>query len=160
MVVSEMAMFRPRYADKKAYIARRRGNRTMHRVFVSYLVVFGVGFCCAQESKPASWLSLIKAGKCDEARSLCTGWRSSKDIAQLVEAHKCLANVALCGDKDAVTLQANDQGGGTLAGAYKPEAVDEALGHLDQASSWPPKIFRSIRGVSIYWRFPFGIRTW
>lgn len=105
----------------------------MHRVFVPCLVVFGVGLCCAQESKPASWPSLLKGGKCEEARSLCTGWMTSKDTAKLVEAHKCLANVALCGNGDVVTLQANDQGGGTLASAYKPEAVDEALGHLDQA---------------------------
>jgi len=81
----------------------------------------------------------LKDGKCEEARTLCTGWMTSKDNAKLVEGHKCLANVALCGNGDVVTLQANDQGGGTLASAYKADAVDEALGHLNQALTLAPQ---------------------
>lgn len=111
----------------------------MSRIFMPCLVVFGVWLCSAQESKPASWPSLLKDGKCQEARSLCTGWMTSKDTAQLVEAHKCLANVALCSNGDVVTLQGNDQGGGTMTSTYKPAAVDEALGHLDQALKLAPQ---------------------
>jgi tetratricopeptide (TPR) repeat protein len=82
---------------------------------------------------------LVQGGKCEEARRLCTPWTTSKDTAQHVEAHKCLANVALCGNEDVVTLQANDQGGGTMGSAYKPEAVDNALRHLDQALRLAPQ---------------------
>ncbi len=90
----------------------------MSRVFVACLLVLGAGLCWAQESDPGGWPSLLKVGKCEEARSLCTGWLTSKDTAKLVEAHKCLANAALCGNGDAITLQANDQGGGILTGSY------------------------------------------
>lgn len=84
----------------------------MSRALAPCIVVLAVGLCGAQESKPADWASLLKGGKCEEARSLCTGWVASKDTAKLVDAHKCLANVALCGNGDVLTLQANDQGGG------------------------------------------------
>jgi tetratricopeptide (TPR) repeat protein len=111
----------------------------MRRVFLPCLILLVAECCFGQESKPANWQSLVKSGKCEEARTLCTGWMTSKDTAQLVEAHKCLANVALCGKQDAMTLQADDRGGGVLAGAYKPEAVDDALGHLNQALRLAPQ---------------------
>jgi hypothetical protein len=77
----------------------------MSRVFLTYLTAFGVGLCWAQESKPAGWQSLLKSGKREEARSLCSGWlTSTKETTKLVEAHKCLANVALCGNGDVLTL--------------------------------------------------------
>lgn len=95
--------------------------------------MLGAGIKASKLAKP------FEGGKCEEARNLCTGWMTSKDTAKLVEGHKCLANVALCGNGDVVTLQANDQGGGTLASAYKPEAVDNAIGHLDQALKLAPQ---------------------
>jgi tetratricopeptide (TPR) repeat protein len=109
------------------------------RVFLPCVIALGVGLCCAQESKLASWPSLVKGGKCEEARSICTGSMASKDAAKLVEAHKCLANAALCGNGDVVTLQPNDQGGGVLASAFRPEAVDDALSHLNQALKLAPQ---------------------
>jgi tetratricopeptide (TPR) repeat protein len=111
----------------------------MTRALMFCLVVFGVGLSSAQESKPANWPSLLKDGKCEEARNLCTRWIASNETAKLVEAHKCLANVALCGDRAVVTLQGNDQGGGTLSSTYKPEAVEEALAQLDQAMKLAPQ---------------------
>ncbi len=109
------------------------------RTLLPCLIVLGVVLCSAQESKTASWQDLLKGGKRDEARSLCSGWLASKDTAKLVEAHKCLANVALCGNEDVMTLQPNDQSGGVLASAYKPEAVDDALGQLNQALKLAPQ---------------------
>jgi tetratricopeptide (TPR) repeat protein len=111
----------------------------MSRIFLICLVALGVGRCWAQESKPPGWQDLCRSGKCEEARSLCSEWMTSKDTAKLAEAHKCLANVALCGNGDVLTLQGNDQGGGSLASTYKPEAVDEALGHLNQALKLAPQ---------------------
>lgn len=67
---------------------------------------------------------------CDKARALCTAYVNSKNHAEQVEAQKCLANVALCGN-DIVYLEGNETGGGSLRGSYKPEAVDEALAHLN-----------------------------
>jgi hypothetical protein len=111
----------------------------MSRIFLICLVALGAGRCWAQESKSLGWQDLCKSGKCEEARSLCTGWMTSKDTAKLVEAHKCLANVALCGNGDVLTLQGNDQGGSSLSSTYKSEAVDDALGHLDQAIKLAPQ---------------------
>jgi tetratricopeptide (TPR) repeat protein len=111
----------------------------MDRRFLGCLIALSVGLCTAQESKTASWASLIKGGKCEEARILCIGWVTSKDTAKLVEAHKCLANVALCGNGDVLTLHANDQGGGEMESTYVSSAVDEALGHLDQALNLAPQ---------------------
>lgn len=132
-----------RYANhlgtRRRIVRGEEGDRTMSRAFLPCLILVGVGLCFGQESKPANWTSLLKGGKCEEARSLCTGWMTSKNTAKLVEAHKCLANVALCGNRDAVTLQADDRGGGTLGSTYKPEAVDDALGHLDQALKLAPQ---------------------
>src|SRR5579863_7375018 len=127
------------YADKKAYSASQEENRMISRI-ITCLVLLSVGLCFAQESKPASWPSLVQSGKCDDARSLCNGWlNSTKETAKLVEAHKCLANVALCGKEDVVTLQGNDKGGGILASGYRPEAVDDAIGHLDHALKLAPQ---------------------
>jgi tetratricopeptide (TPR) repeat protein len=109
------------------------------RVFLVGLVAFGVGLCCAQESKSASWQDLLTKNKSEEARRLCKEWLNSKSTARLVEAHKCLANVALCAGGDIMTLQPNDRGGGSMSSTYKPEAVDEALEHLDRALKLAPQ---------------------
>lgn len=113
-------------------------EETMSRAFMLCLIVLGTALCRGQDSKPASWQSLLESGKCEEARRLCAPW-ISKDTAQQVEAHKCLANVALCGTDRVVTLEGNDQGGGTLGSTFKPEAVDEALQHLNQALKLAPQ---------------------
>jgi tetratricopeptide (TPR) repeat protein len=97
-----------------------------------------VAICGAQESKPADWQSLLKDGKCEEAHSLCIGWTTSPYRTRQAEAHKCLANAALCGN-DTVTLQPDDQGGGVMAPTYKPEAIDNALEHLEAALKVAPQ---------------------
>lgn len=111
----------------------------MSRGSLLFLTVSAVGLCWAQDSKPANWQSFVKGGKCEQAHSLCTTWVTSKDTAKLVEAHKCLANVALCGNENVVTLQANDQGGGELSGTYRSDAIDDAIGHLDKALKLAPQ---------------------
>ncbi len=111
----------------------------MSRASLSCLIVLGAGLCWAQDSKPTRWQDLLESGKCEEARRLCTPWTDSKAAAQQVEGHKCLANVALCGGDDVVTLKGNDQGGGTVESGFKPQAVDEALRQLDLALKLAPQ---------------------
>jgi len=111
----------------------------LNRVLLSWVIASSATLCCAQESKPTTWQSLLKGGKCEEARSLCAGWLSSNDTARLAEAHKCLANVALCGNGNVMALQGNDQGGGVMTSTFKPEAVDDALGHLEKALQLAPQ---------------------
>jgi len=48
-----------------------------------WTVFFWFGACCAQETKTASWQGLLKAGKCQEARALCSPWMFSKDASKL-----------------------------------------------------------------------------
>ncbi|MGO8759246.1 MAG: hypothetical protein ACLQG3_14090 [Terracidiphilus sp.] len=94
--------------------------------------------CIAQSGNLSDWPELI--GKCevDKARALCSGFVDSKEIAQQVEAQKCLANVALCGN-DTTLLEGDDSGGGSIRGGYKPEATDEALLHLNNALKLAPQ---------------------
>jgi Flp pilus assembly protein TadD len=72
------------------------------------------------------------------ARALCDQFVDAKDLAQQVEAQKCLANVALCGN-DIVLLEGDNACGGALRGEYKPEAVDEALIHLNRGLKLAPQ---------------------
>jgi tetratricopeptide (TPR) repeat protein len=83
-----------------------------------------------QSTKLADWTKLCSASQCEEAKKLCAPFADSTNISEKVEAQKCLANVALCGH-DIVQLQGDDAGGGTMAGGFTPEAVDEALKHLN-----------------------------
>ncbi|HTW45893.1 MAG TPA: hypothetical protein VMD58_10130 [Acidobacteriaceae bacterium] len=92
----------------------------------------------AQSTKLSDWPSLIDGKKKQAAEQLCTSYVNSPDIAQRVEAQKCLANVALLGN-DIVLLQGDDNGGGTLSGGYTREAVDEALAHLNIALKLAPQ---------------------
>jgi tetratricopeptide (TPR) repeat protein len=78
------------------------------------------------------------------ARALCSAFVESKDITQRVEAQKCLANVALSGS-NVVLLEGDNAGGGTLRSSYIPEAVDEALVHLNLGLKLAPQ------DLSIHW---------
>jgi tetratricopeptide (TPR) repeat protein len=86
--------------------------------------------CHAQSGKLSDWPNLLKKNEVKAAKSLCNGFVDAKDVAQQVEAQKCLANVALCGN-DIVQLEGDASGGGNIHGSYTPEAIDEALAHLD-----------------------------
>jgi tetratricopeptide (TPR) repeat protein len=112
------------------------------------ILSFCLGFSCAlaQAPKPTSaphtpeeqWETLIAQNKPDQASILCTSWTQSSDLHLQVEAQKCLANVALC--KGArTTVNGNEVGGGTLGTGYTPEAVDEALKHLNQGIRLAPQ---------------------
>jgi len=83
-----------------------------------------------QKKNIYDWTKLIDANKCDEANQLCTAFVNSTITVEKAEAQKCLSNVALCGH-DLIQLQGDDNGGGTLSGGFAPEAVDQALVHLN-----------------------------
>jgi tetratricopeptide (TPR) repeat protein len=83
-----------------------------------------------QSAKLSDWTKLCSANQCEEAKRLCTPFVDSPRTDEKAEAQKCLANVSLCGH-DIIQLQGDDAGGGTMAGGFAPEAVDEALKHLN-----------------------------
>jgi tetratricopeptide (TPR) repeat protein len=94
--------------------------------------------CAAQTRNLSDWTKLIEKGDAKAAKALCSGFTDSNVIAQQIEAQKCLANVALCGN-DQIELEGDDVGGGTIRGSYRPEAVDEALVHLNLALKLAPQ---------------------
>lgn len=94
--------------------------------------------CAAQSGTLSDWPKLLDKKDTKAAQALCAGFTLSKNIAQQVEAQKCLANVALCGN-DVVLLEGDDAGGGSIRGGYKPEAVDEALVHLNLGLKLAPQ---------------------
>jgi tetratricopeptide (TPR) repeat protein len=95
---------------------------------------------CAQETSPEQWQKLIRAGKIEEARALCSGWLNSPDTLKKAEAHKCLSNVVLGGkDSEVVLLEADDVGGGEMRSSFLDAAVDEAVKHLDEALRLAPQ---------------------
>ena len=106
-------------------------------VFLAISMLF-VWQCTGQTLSFADWFKLIDAHQCDAARELCARFVDSADLKQKTESQKCLANVALCGNS-VVLLRGDDIGGGTLSGGYKPEAVDEALAHLNAGIKLSPQ---------------------
>ena len=86
------------------------------------------GFC--QSENLADWTKFCSANQCEDAKKLCTPFADSPNVADRVEAQKCLANVALCGHS-IIQLQGDDASGGSIGGGFTPEAVDEALAHLN-----------------------------
>jgi len=111
----------------------------MRKWFSAFILsIFFSLYSFGQPDGISGWTKLIEANKCDEAKKLCTPFVESKLIAEQAEAHKCLSNVALCGN-DIIQLQGDDAGGGTMAGGFKPEAVDAALKHLDQGIKLAPQ---------------------
>lgn len=88
--------------------------------------------------EPPTWQSLIDAKKCRDAEALCVPWLSSQDTGRKVEARKCLANVALCGE-DQVSIQANDAGGGAIGPGYRKEAIEKALSNLNEGLKLAPQ---------------------
>jgi hypothetical protein len=111
----------------------------MRKPFIPFVLplifsLYGYG----QTASISDWTKLIDGNRCEEAKKLCTPFLESKVIAEQAEAHKCLSNVVLCGN-EIVQLQGDDAGGGTMAGGFKPEAVDAALKHLDQGIKLSPQ---------------------
>jgi tetratricopeptide (TPR) repeat protein len=99
-------------------------------LFLFYLFLSLSLLASGQPAKLADWTKLCSANQCEEAKKLCTPFEDSAIVADKVEAEKCLANAALCGH-GIVQLQGDDAGGGTIGEGYQPEAVDEALKHLN-----------------------------
>jgi len=97
-------------------------------LFTIVLSVSLYGNC--QKQSIFDWAKLIKANKCEEANRLCLAFVDSPITVEKAEAQKCFANVALCGH-GIIQLQRDDAGGGTLGEGFQPDAIDEALKHLD-----------------------------
>jgi tetratricopeptide (TPR) repeat protein len=110
----------------------------MQKHFPLLAIVCTPVFCLAQSGNLSDWPNLMK--KCDvkTAKPLCESYVNSKDIAQQAEAQKCLANVALCGN-DLIQLEGDETGGGNIHGSFTPEAVDEALVHLNLGIQLAPQ---------------------
>lgn len=94
--------------------------------------------CAAQSGNLSDWTKLIDSRQCEAAKGLCTKFVDSANITDQAEAQKCLSNVALCGH-DLIQLEGDDAGGGNLHGSYSPEAVDEALLHLNLGIKLAPQ---------------------
>lgn len=121
-----------------------------------FLLMTANAYTYSQTQKLADWSGLLDANKTEAARQLCTSYIDSSEVGQRVEAQKCLANVALSGH-DIVQLQGDDTGGGTLGEGYTPEAVDEALAHLNIALKLAPRIYQFIKAGCISWKYQGAI---
>lgn len=92
----------------------------------------------AQQTLESQWGHLLDQKKYAQAEQLCNSWTKSPKLTARVEAQKCLANIALSKGQ-LISLMGNDNGGGTLGEGYKPEAVDEALKHLNEGIRLAPQ---------------------
>jgi tetratricopeptide (TPR) repeat protein len=109
------------------------------KIQLAALAVICAAFpCAAQPGSLSEWTKLIDSGKCDAAKHLCTGFAGSPNLPEQVEAQKCLANASLCGHS-MMELEKDDAGGGTLRDSYAPEAVDQALIHLNLGIKLAPQ---------------------
>lgn len=109
------------------------------RAIVSICLLLLVTLSGAAQSSSLTdqWGSLIDQKKFEQAKRLCNSWTRSAKLENQIEAQKCLANVALYRGQE-INLMGNDQGGGTIGEGYKPEAVDEALKHLNEGLKLAP----------------------
>src|SRR5215469_8528512 len=88
--------------------------------------------CVGQTRNLADWKMLLLEKKdAKAARALCQSFTDSKVPAEQVEAEKCLANVAMFG-ANVVHLDNTGNAQGVMYDDYIPEAVDEALQHLNR----------------------------
>ncbi len=110
----------------------------MQRQFLLSAIFCAPVFCLAQSGNISDWTRLFDKGNVQAAKSLCESFVNSKDVSQQAEAQKCLANVALCGH-DVVQLEGDEAGGGNIHGSYTPEAVDDALVHLNLGLKLAPQ---------------------
>jgi tetratricopeptide (TPR) repeat protein len=110
----------------------------MKILFVASAMFLCAASCTAQAGNLSDWPKLLDNKDTKAAKALCTAYAESKDLAQRVEAQKCLANVALWGS-NVVLLEGDNAGGGTLRSSYIPEAVDEALVHLNLGLKLAPQ---------------------
>jgi tetratricopeptide (TPR) repeat protein len=110
----------------------------MRTMFVVLAGLFLATACPAESYKLSDWTKLIDKKDSKAAKALCTKFVDSQTIAEQVEAHKCLANVVLC-ENSTILLEGDNAGGGTLRGSYTPDAVNEALSHLNAALKLAPQ---------------------
>lgn len=92
----------------------------------------------ADDPVSSRWHKLVDSGQCAEAEPLCTQWLASSDVPTRVEGYKCLANVALSG-QDVIFTQGDDRRGATITGSFKREAIDKAIGFLNEGLKLAPQ---------------------
>ena len=97
-----------------------------------------VAAAAADDPVSSRWQKLVDSKQCAEAETLCTQWSSSADVSTRVEGYKCLANVALSG-QDVIFAEGDDRRGATISGSFKPEAIDKAIGFLNQGLKLAPQ---------------------
>jgi tetratricopeptide (TPR) repeat protein len=107
-------------------------------VFLFAIVLSSSSVANCQKKSISDWTKLIETNKCEEANRLCTAFVDSPITFERAEAQKCLSNVVLCGH-DIIELQGDDAGGGTMGGGFTPEAVDQALEHLNLGIKLEPQ---------------------
>lgn len=100
-------------------------------------------FAVAQSSNLSEWQTILgqkdcRQADCDRARALCVAYVGSANHSEQVEAQKCLANVALC-NREITLLEGNDNKGGVIRQGYPPDAIDEALQHLNKGIELAPQ---------------------
>jgi len=97
-----------------------------------------VAAAAADDPVSSRWQKLVDSKQCAEAETLCTQWSSSADVSTRVEGYKFLANVALSG-QDVIFAEGDDRRGATISGSFKPEAIDKAIGFLNQGLKLAPQ---------------------
>jgi len=110
---------------------------TLIRLVTAAVVLIGMHSAVSQQST-SDWGTLLDAKKYAEAETLCMSWIKSSDLQKRIEAEKCLANVALLKRPSAAVL-GNDIGGGSIEASASPEAIDDALQHLNAGLRLAPQ---------------------
>ncbi len=106
------------------------------RHLLKLIVVLVVVVSCAT-AKDKDWQKLIDQGKKAEALKMCSGALNDKSVEERVNAHKCLASLALTAP-EVLRQQPNDDGQTALVFGYDPAGADEALKQIGEALKLAP----------------------
>jgi len=101
----------------------------MQRKWVIFALLLGASACLAQSGNLSDWQKLVGKKECAAAKTLCTPFAASKDVAQQAEAQRCLAESELCGHA-MMLVQPDNKGGTVQRDSFTPASVDGALAHV------------------------------
>lgn len=110
----------------------------MQRKWLAVALIVGAASCAAQSGNLSDWQKLVDKKDCEGAKKLCAGFVSSKITAEQIEAQKCLANAALCG-QGMMLVQGDNAGSGVQRPSFMPAAIDQSLAHLNLALKLAPQ---------------------